>query len=328
MKKLLGKVENNNIYSFELKNKNLKISILNYGAIIQKVEYKGKNLVLGFENLDDYIEDILYTGAFIGRNAGRISKAIFKLNDKFYQLEKNDRENNLHSGSECISKKIFNYNIISEKELELFLFEKENYFPGDLSINLRFSLLDDELIITITGKSNKDTIFNPTYHTYFNFNDDLSKSIDNHYLKISSDFFLELNDDSTPSGLIKKVNCVMDFNNFKIIKEDINNKYLEPQNGYDHPYVLRNENINAEIINKETNIHMKISTDLPTLIFYSGNFIPNKYYSIDSSTRCGFCLEPQYYPDFINIFNDDFILRADEEYNHYITYKFFNYDKK
>lgn len=328
MKKLLKNIKNSEIYSFELQNKDLKVNILNYGAIIQKIEYKGKNLVLGFNNLDDYIEDTLYTGAFIGRNAGRISNAKFKLNNLYYTLEKNNMENNLHSGSECMSKKIFKYNIISNKELELFLLEEENYFPGDLNVKLKFSLLNNELIIRIIGKSNKDTIFNPTYHTYFNFNDDLSKSIDNHYLEINSDFFLELNDDSTPTGLIKKVNYALNFNNFKVIKKDINDKYLKSQNGYDHPYILRNENINAEIINKETNIHMNLLTDLPSLIFYSGNFIPKKYYSKDSSIRCGFCLEPQYYPDFINKFNDTFILRAKEEYNHFITYKFFDYDKK
>jgi galactose mutarotase-like enzyme len=73
---------------------------------------------------------------------------------------------------------------------------------------------------------------------------------------------------------------------------------------------------------------MKLSTDLPSVIFYSGNFIPKNYYSDNSSYRCGFCLEPQYYPDFINKFNDIFILKADEEYDHKITYKFYSYDKK
>lgn len=324
MKKYFGRIMGKDIFIFELKDKDLKINILNYGAIIKNILFKGKNTILGFNTLEDYINDTLYTGAFVGRNAGRISNASFKIHNKSYFLEKNNENINLHSGSYCLSKKVFEYNLISNKELELKLVEEENQFPGNVDIKIHFKIKNNGLFINILATTDKDTIFNPTYHIYFNFNKNLNKDIGNHYLKINSDFYLELNKDSLPTGKIFSVNSTLDFNKFKRISKNLNDDFLKDQKGYDHPYLLSNSIINAEILNRDQKIHMKLKTDLPSLIFYSGNFIQENYYANNSSERCGFCLEPQFYPDFINKFNKNYILKKGEIYKRNISYSFFD----
>lgn len=42
--------------------------------------------------------------------------------------------------------------------------------------------------------SDKDTVFNPTGHVYFNLNGDASKSIENHQLKLAASRFVPLKD--------------------------------------------------------------------------------------------------------------------------------------
>ena len=323
-KNLFGKIENNDIYLFELRNEFLKVEIINYEAIIKSIYFNNKNVVLGFNSLEDYIKDYLYTGCFVGRNAGRIKNASFIIDNESYYLEKNDNNNNLHSGIYCFNKYVFNYKIISQSEMELSLNinHKEDLFPGNLEILITYKLVENKLNINIQGRTENKTIFNPTYHTYFNLNGDSKEDILNHELKINSDFLLCIDEHSIPNGNINKTNIPFNFNTGKLIKEDINNNILKHQKGFDHPFILRNSQINAILKSKKSNIQMNLYTDLPSLIFYSGNFIPKNYYKTNSVERCGLCLEPQFYPDFLNNNFNNFLLTKDKIYNHNISYEF------
>ncbi|MGM0641331.1 MAG: aldose epimerase family protein [Thermotogota bacterium] len=330
MKTLFGRVNNKDIFVFELKNEFLKVEILNYGAIIKSIIFNKKNIVLGFNNLESYINDYLYTGCFIGRNAGRIKNSSFNLNGKIYKLDKNDKTNNLHSGSNCFNKYIFDYKEISNKKLELSLKinNMEDLFPGNLNVFITYELINNYLKINIKGISDKDTIFNPTYHNYFNLNGNINENILNHKLQINSDFLMDIDKFSIPTGKISKINNTFNFKTFKNISKNINDEILKNQKGFDHPYILRNSKENVVLTSENSKIKMSLKTDLPSLIFYSGNFIPEKYYNNFSVERCGLCLEPQYYPDFINNSFDNYILKKEKLYNHNISYKFDLNDNK
>ncbi len=52
-----------------------------------------------------------YVGAIVGRVSNRIRDAKFELNGKGYELEKNDGNNNVHSGSTCLSHVIKKFNV-------------------------------------------------------------------------------------------------------------------------------------------------------------------------------------------------------------------------
>ena len=64
---------------YTLENEFLKVELLNLGAIIKKIEFKDKNVVLGYEDIEKYRENPAYLGAVIGRTAGRIKDGILKL---------------------------------------------------------------------------------------------------------------------------------------------------------------------------------------------------------------------------------------------------------
>ena len=88
---------------YTLENKFLKVEFLNLGAIIKKIEFKDKNIVLGYEDIEKYRENPAYLGAVIGRTAGRIKDGLLKLDNTEYQLDKNNNGNTLHGGKNSIS---------------------------------------------------------------------------------------------------------------------------------------------------------------------------------------------------------------------------------
>ena len=83
-KELFGTIENREVYVFTLENEFLQVKIINFGAIIQSVIVKELNLdvVLGYNSLDEYVDDENYFGATIGRYANVITDGKFVLNGK------------------------------------------------------------------------------------------------------------------------------------------------------------------------------------------------------------------------------------------------------
>jgi aldose 1-epimerase len=89
-----GRIATEEIYEYKLSNQDIEIRIINFGCIITSIEVpdtKGnkKNVVAGFDNLDQYLYEHPYFGAIIGRYANRISEGKFAINGRKYELPVN-----------------------------------------------------------------------------------------------------------------------------------------------------------------------------------------------------------------------------------------------
>ena len=78
---------------------------MTYGGIITSLKVpnkagKSEEVVIGFNNLDQYTKENPYFGALIGRYGNRIAKGKFTLDGKEYKLAINDGPNSLHGGPE------------------------------------------------------------------------------------------------------------------------------------------------------------------------------------------------------------------------------------
>src|SRR5439155_18066771 len=119
----------------------MQAGIITYGGAVTSLtapDKSGKyaNVVLGLDNLKDYMSHPSHFGALIGRYGNRIGHAQFQLEGKTYTLPKNNGENSLHGG------KGFDTRVWSAKEipspegasLELTYVSKdgEEGFPGTL----------------------------------------------------------------------------------------------------------------------------------------------------------------------------------------------------
>ena len=181
----------------------------------------------------------------------------------------------------------------------------EEYFPGNLSVSVTFRLTREDCGLTIVyeAEGDADTIVNLTNHSYFDLSG-CGKAMEQ-TLWINADRYLELGAGTLPTGKIAPVaGTPFDFTLPKTVGQDIeaDNEQLRLGCGYDHNFCLNNPADAAQLSSAETGILMCVSTTMPGVQFYSGNFLdehPGKGGSM-IHRRGAVCLETQLWPDAMN----------------------------
>ncbi len=327
------------VRKYILSNKSgLKVSVINYGGIITNLWLPDKNgvmhdIVLGYDTLQEYVEDTYYLGAIIGRFANRILDGRFKINGKHYQLDANDGSNHLHGGEKGFSKQYWEITTDETKNKLLLSYvspDGDQGYPGTLKTTVSYSLTDNnELIIDYYATVDQSTIINLTQHSYFNLSGHLGTSILDHQLQIDSNGILVAND-AIPTGSFQSVEGTpWDFNTPKEIGKDINSDHLAERRGYDHCYILTRSKPSlikvGELSHEKSGRTMEVWTDAPGMQLYSGNFLDGCVGKglTPYLNRSGVCLETQNFPDAPN--HDHFpnsILRPRKEFRSRTIYKF------
>lgn len=322
------------VYSYTLKNKmGMQAEIISYGATVKNlkipVNEKWIDVVLGFDDLDSYIKSynlpsVPYFGTTVGRYAGRISKGVFNLNTKTFQLNRNNNGNTLHGGTVGFGEKIWKVeNITTDKNpfitLSLLNEHLEENFPGELEVNLTYTLTEEnELKLEYKATTTEDTIINLTHHSYFNLNGHDSGVLDQ-VMFVNSDKILETAADGIPTGKFTSVaNNDFDFRTFKNCPSVIDNSF-----------VLDSENtVAAKLSSPKNNLEMSVYTDQPSVHIYAGgncfNIVKGKE-NTDYHPSSGICFETQNFPDAPNHnHSPNPVLKKGEEYHQKTIYKFEN----
>jgi aldose 1-epimerase len=327
---------------FILENENLKVFVTNYGArivslIVQDRFNNPVDVVLGFKSIDDYFKaNEPYHGATIGRYANRISKGVFPLDGKNYNLPVNNGVNHLHGGPKGFHNKI--WSIVSSDKGKLVMSlnseDGEMGYPGNLYVELTYQLVNNQLEISYKANTDKKTPINLTNHSFFNLSGEGSGTINNHILKINSDFYTPVDSTLIPLGDKKPVDASpFDFRNPKAIAIgiDSNEEQIIFGGGYDHNFVLKKSTQNslshaATVFETIRGVKMEIFTTEPGIQFYGGNFMDGSdvgKYGKRFLYRESFALETQHYPDSPNnkSFPNVFLLPS-ETYNSQSIYRF------
>ncbi len=327
---------------YTLKNADgMTARVADLGATLVSLELKDadgvvRDVVLGYDTPQEYVDNTCYFGAVIGRSANRIDKGRFVLGGRMYQLAVNDNENNLHSGPDGYD--IRRWEVVQQDGSSItFALDSpdgDQGFPGDFHVEIQYTLTDeDELILHYTGISGADTVANLTNHSYFNLAGHESGPILDQTLMLAADAYTPVIDSQAiPTGEIAPVKGTpMDFTAAKPIGRDIGADFeqLRFGQGYDHNFALRGEagtkRKMAEAFCEKTGIRMEAFTDCPGVQFYAGNFITEHKGKGGAvyGPRQGFCLESQYYPNSVN--QEGFaspLLKAGEKYDTTTSYKF------
>ena len=342
-KELFGTDKNGNSYSlYTITNANgTQVKVTDLGGTIVSILFQDKNetlrdVVLGFDTPDEYIENGGFLGAWVGRSGNRINKAKFALNGKEYSLPVNDNENNLHSGLDYFHTRPVSAEVKGEDTV-VFSIEDNDLrqgYPGNFKASCSYTLTDeDALRIRYTAQSDQDTICNMTNHSYFNLGGSDAGSIEDEILLLSAKEYTPVIDgQAIPTGEYAPVaGTPFDFTEPKPIGRDIgaDNIQLKYVKGYDHNWVVQREKGTtlrlAEAYDPKTGICMEVYSDLPGVQFYAGNCIPEMKGKGGAAyrPRVGFCLETQFYPNAIN--QEGFakpVLKAGETFESVTTYKF------
>lgn len=335
-----SKIDGKNSHLFVLKNRaGMQIALTDYGARLVSAmvpNNKGDliDVVLGFDSIAKYLNaKEKYHGTTVGRVGNRIANGKFTLNEVEYNLAQNNGPNALHGGPHGFHTKLWDRQRSSTNRIDFYYVsaDGEEGYPGEVKVNVSYELTNNnEIVIKYRATTDKDTILNMTNHAYFNLNGEGKGDVLSHYLKIEANEYLPINSNQIPLGHIEPVaGTPFDFTSSKkiITNLDRTNTQIQIANGFDHSFVNNNpiSKSVAQVYAPETGIELQVSTDLPTIHLYTGNYLSddigksgNRYI-----TNGGLCLEAQHYIDSPN--QESFpsiVLKAGEEYTATIIYKF------
>lgn len=338
MKKQFGvRSDGQQAWLYTITNGKITAEISDHGATLVKLfvpDQKGQvaDVVLGFDNPDDYTRCGAFFGAVVGRNANRVRNGAFTLNGKQYQLDQNDHGvHNLHSGFDPFKNRMWQVESHTENSITLRLDspDGDQGFPGNAVIRATYTLEDGGVLRLIYDAiCDQDTVFNMTNHSYFNLagHEHPEKSLDQ-LLYMPARFFTPDDDLSIPTGELRNVEGTpFDFRTAKPIRRDIGQDYdaLNLQGGYDHNFEAV-EGICAILSDPESGRVMEVSTDCPGIQFYCGNFLRGEIGKdgVSYTYRGGVALETDYFPDAVNHpeWKQPFV-KANTPYHSETTYTF------
>ena len=337
-------IENNQALKlYTLKNANgVEVCITNFGARIVSIMVPDKNgemqdVVLGFDNIEDYINIPSDFGATIGRYANRIGQGKITIDGKEFQLPQNNYGHCLHGGPTGWQYKAFKANQTNDRTIKLTVVspDGDNNFPGNVTAHVTYTLTEDNAIdIKYEATTDQKTVINMTNHSYFNLDGNPSGSAMNHTLYLASDSITPVDDTFMTSGeMLAVAGTPFDFNTPKVISQDVtnfDNEQVKFGKGFDHNWVLKTKgNINqvaAKLVSPVTGISLKVYTNEPGIQVYTGNFLDGTVKGkkgIVYQQRASVCLETQHYPDSPNkIHWPSVILEPGKIYQSHCIFKF------
>ena len=340
MRKIFGNLPNGGSASlYRISLGALTADLTDYGATLVRLFVPDRggrtaDVVLGFDNCQDYARSTAFFGATVGRNANRIGGASFPLNGGEVRLTPNENGNNLHSGPDFYHTRLWQVEDRSDSAITFRLDSPsgDQGYPGNAVIRVTYRLENpDTLCILYSGLCDTDTVFNLTNHSYFNLaGHDRPELAMGQTLCMPAWVFCPDDPENIPTGELRPVEGTpMDFRLPKPLGRDIGQDYLplRLQGGYDHnfevfcaPCAILSDPVSGRA--------MAVSTDCPGLQVYSANFVREAGKDgVVYPPRCAVALETQFYPD--SLHHPQWkqpITPAGQPYRSWTRYRFFQED--
>ena len=334
------------VTEYTLENaRGMQVKCLDWGGRITSIRVPDRNgrlvdVVLGFDTLAEYEADTQSLGAFVGRYANRIERAVFSLDGVEHHLQVNNGPNHNHGpwGSRPMQadwavggdRLILRYHSPAG----------EDDMPGTVDAQVQYILEEDNtLTIRYHAVTDAATPINLTNHSYFNLAG--SGDVLNHTLRLWAKNYTRADENSCPFGTIDPVaGTPMDFTAEKPMGGDIDADYdqLVWGKGYDHNWCLNtykdgkgdDTKVCAVLWSPLTKIGLSMYTNEPGVQVYTGNFqgtgVSCKH-GIKYPKHVSVCLESQKYPDSPNKHNwPSPYLKPGEKYYSHVAYRFWTGD--
>ncbi|MDD4080157.1 MAG: galactose mutarotase [Eubacteriales bacterium] len=310
----------------------LRVSVSNFGAILQAFmveDGKGvtRDLVLGYDGLQGYINDSTFFGAFIGPIADRLAGGKFSLGETLVQLPLNAGPDSMHSGPHGFHRQVWDWQILDDgvKFYRKFS-DMELGFPGLLEASLSYRLVAPlTLSLDYHAVCSELTAVSFTNHSYFNLNG-IQGSCRDHQLAIMAERYAKTAREQDPivTGQLEKVEGTpLDFRAGKKISDAIAHKEhpeICAADGVDHYFLVDGEGMRRAAVLSDGQCAPSLTcmTDSPGILVYTGNGIhqvtgkDGKVYG----KNWGVCLETGRFPNAVNLdaYRPDVLLYPGEEY--------------
>lgn len=322
--------------SYSIKNdRGMEALVTNYGARLVTLKFEGIDVVLGFDDLEDYQRHKQNFGATVGRYVGRINHSRFSLDGETFQLQQNGKGVTSHGGYPGFADRFWTLDTKNDSTLTLKYVsaDGENGFPGELTIYTTYTLThDNALRIDYEATTTKPTVVNITNHSFFNLSGNHAKPIIGESMWIKSDSIATFDPNKNLDGKFMAIEGTpFDFRQPRLVGERLyeNHPQLNVTGGYDHSFALPKTDGTepiAWIEDDDSHIRMTVYTTEPALHVYAGNGLKGNMKGKNGTAyprRSGICFETMHYADSPNQPHfPSTVLRPGTTFNSHTIFKF------
>ena len=334
----------------------IEMTAINYGARVVSLTPFGTDVVLGYDQLDQYVETRQNFGAVVGRYIGRIIGGHLEIDGHTYELQRQGSGDCGHGGNPNFGARFWNIIASSDTTVTMRYVspDGENGFPGELTLDVTYTLQPDALRIDYKATTNKPTVLNPCNHSFFNLSGDLGCDVLDETLWIDSDSIALYDENKRVYGKLGAVaDTPFDFNEPLSIgyRIDDDNFQLGVTGGYDHCYQLNNylrhkqhscsggccgNKCSDEALlrapvawlhDNETGLTMEVYTTEPAMQIYTANGHKGNLIGKEGKPykrRNAICFETMHFPDSPNQPHwPSTLLRPGETFSSTTIYKFY-----
>ena len=271
-------------------HKGNQATILNFGARV--IDWSAditdaRNVIVGYDHVEDYLQDAAYMGAIAGPYANRIARARVNIDGEIIQLGANEGEHHLHGAQDGLQAVFWQLESRTESSVTLVYQHhgsSEVGYPGAIIFKVTYTVTNNnELIIDIKAQSERVVPIGPTGHAYFNLGEH-NQSIDGHNLRLSAETFTPVDDQNIPTGEISVLTEEFDFRKPKAVISRLDNNFVVKR--------AQPSDSVATLSSPDGKLALEVYSDYPGIQVYSADHMSTPFIS-----RNAICLEPQYFPD-------------------------------
>lgn len=273
-----------------------------------------RDVVLGYDTLEEYLANGDYLGATVGRFANRIAHGRFSLGGQEYTLPLNDGKHSLHGGV-GLSSKLWQGRVEGEDSV-LFTCQSphgEDGYGGNLLVELRVSFRENALTLDYVAKTDRQTVVNLTNHAYFNLHGG-EKTCLSHKLRLSAEAYTRTDQELIPVEDVPVAGTIYDFRVARPIETPV----------YDNNFLLSGPGPQATLAEEETGIVLDVFTDCPGVQVYTSGMLTDRRGKDGRIYKKGqgICLETQQPPNAPNRFTEGgFLVSPEEPWHSQTTYR-------
>lgn len=333
--RLFGAVNGHEVHLLTLADASgAEVELISLGAAIRAIRVPDRSgaptdVCLGYDTPEEYTSQDACLGGTIGRCANRIGGARFAIGGREYRVTPNEGCNTLHGGAVGFHQKLWDH--VCGGDFVTFSLtspDGEEGFPGNLHVEVTYTLRDGTLTIDYRAESDADTVVNLTNHAYFNLAGHGGGPVTDHVLTVRTDRYTPSDSGNIPTGELAPVDGTpLDLRTPTVLGERLGDPFLAASRGFDHNFVLNGGGPwAAELFCPRTGIALEMSTTLEGMQLYTAGWLterPGKG-GVRYAPAHAVCLETQHFPDAVN--HENFpspILRAGAVYRETTKYRFF-----
>lgn len=322
-----GEHEGQRVDQFRLtSDSGVVVDIIGYGVAVRdwRVPVAGgeRSVVLGYEDLGDYVAHSPHFGALAGRVANRIKGASFELDGVTYKLPPNEGDLHLHGGPKGLGRQVWTGQADSANNVVRFThFSPDGAmgYPGNVNFSATYSLVGNKLRLELAATTDRATPISLVQHQYFNLG--ATETVLDHTIQVNSSAYTELGSDLAPTGaILPSAGTKFDLRKPRLMR-DAGGQAVD----YDVGLVLdtgrRHSDPIATVVAPDGALKLSLWSDRPGVQVYNGVWTDSPVPGLGGKRygkHSGFCLEDQSFADAVHNPHFPSVIHSPERpYNHW-----------